>query len=538
MANNLIQFEKRLSWKAFQKQYATEKQCSQALTKYRWQRGYHCPNCGYERYEKSENHKIFICQRCGHKTELLVLGVPYANKLPLKTLFLLKYFYHRIKEFLSTSFTRPAYSVATSILRRGRRAFREIYGAMISEKYSRLYINFNLPPHRWNAITKIHCCFSRIQFDTHRLYSLISIVAWPAKSVIFAIQRTVKLGPEVRQAVGVGLIRQLVDQIYLSIRYFVPPHAYYFFGLYDPTKRKMTSSYVQDHEIRPLLLYINSNNDLNIFNDKRRFFNESKKNELPVIPVVAEFSNGEMDMSPNSQFRNLPKVDLFAKPALGRCGSGPILYVYLKSNYYRSSGGFVLTSDQLLANVSECSRVEPYILQERILNASTLSGFSIGGLCTARVVTCHRTNDSFEHLVSIFKMPRGDCIVDNFTTGGIACPVDEKTGLLGAGTTINSDIQKFDRHPDTGEKIVGFKLPFWHEVIQLCLRAHRVFYNFAFVGWDVAFTDDGPVLVEANPEWGVSGLQKAHGYPLGGSNFPEIYLLHLQQLGRLKQGSI
>jgi hypothetical protein len=237
-----------------------------------------------------------------------------------------------------------------------------------------------------------------------------------------------------------------------------------------------------------------------------------------------------MDTSPNNQFWTTQKVDLFAKPALGRCGRGPNLYVYMKSGYYRSDHGFVLTPSQLLGHISECSRSEPYILQERIFNASTLSGFSNGGLCTARVVTCHRTNGAFDHIISIFKMPRGDCIIDNFTTGGIACPVDKQSGLLGVGTTINSDIRKFDRHPDTGKRIVGFKLPFWHQVIELCLQAHRVFHAFAFVGWDVALTDDGPVLVEANPEWGVAGLQKAHGYPLGDSIFPEVYLLHLQQL--------
>jgi len=37
-----------------------------------------------------------------------------------------------------------------------------------------------------------------------------------------------------------------------------------------------------------------------------------------------------------------------------------------------------------------------------------------------------------------------------------------------------------------------------------------------------------PLLVEGNLEWGVEGLQRGHGGPLGETRFPESYMSHVK----------
>ena len=50
-------------------------------------------------------------------------------------------------------------------------------------------------------------------------------------------------------------------------------------------------------------------------------------------------------------------------------------------------------------------------------------------------------------------------------------------------------------------------MPFWKEVLDLCSRAARIIPNLRSVGWDVALTPDGPVIVEGNPDWDLPMVQ-------------------------------
>ena len=393
-----------------------------------------------------------------------------------------------------------------------------------------IYFNWTLSSRRWDNMTKIHWCVTRVIWRQRKLYAVLSACLWPFKALVLAVKMTRRHGARVRRKTGVGLSRQFFEQYYLAMRYFIAPRAYYFYGFYDKDNRKRAPLYIQDYERVPLDKLTNGMADCMTLFDKRRFFAVCKRSGLPAIPIVAEFENGKLKHWGEGIDNRLPDTDLFAKPALGKCANGAMLYTYEPSGLYRCSDGTLKNGEKLLENMAETSRVHPYILQKRYSNHPDIAALSPGALCTFRVVTCRLPDGRCEDIIAIFKMPTGNCFADNFAIGGIAISIDKKSGLLGTAITKDLDAERTDTHPDTGRKIAGFRIPHWEQVIPLCLRAHAAFSDFAYVGWDVAVTKDGPMLVEGNTEWGVEGLQRGSGGPLGETRFAESLMLHVNHL--------
>lgn len=80
----------------------------------------------------------------------------------------------------------------------------------------------------------------------------------------------------------------------------------------------------------------------------------------------------------------------------------------------------------------------------------------------------------------------------------------DEEGNIVAGVDRWRPYNEMDTHPDTGYKVIkGKKLPYVKEAIDLCLKAALYFPELRYIGWDIAISINGPVIVEANS---ISGL--------------------------------
>ena len=72
-------------------------------------------------------------------------------------------------------------------------------------------------------------------------------------------------------------------------------------------------------------------------------------------------------------------------------------------------------------------------------------------------------------------------------------------------------MKRFETHPLTGIPFMGFQVPLWDEALDMVRKAARKAYgyNCHWIGWDVAITPDGPVLVEGNNLPGYDMCQNA-----------------------------
>lgn len=63
---------------------------------------------------------------------------------------------------------------------------------------------------------------------------------------------------------------------------------------------------------------------------------------------------------------------------------------------------------------------------------------------------------------------------------------------------IDKNDNIYHTHPISNKKIVGFKVPLFDEAVNLVKECAKIVPDVAYVGWDVAISDKGPVIVEGN----------------------------------------
>ncbi len=196
-------------------------------------------------------------------------------------------------------------------------------------------------------------------------------------------------------------------------------------------------------------------------------------------------------------------------------------------------------ADRILASLRERARQEPVLVQERVQNHPAMADLSNGALATVRIVTLLDERGDFEPTHAVLRMAVGSNItVDNFHAGGIAAAVDLTTGILGPASDMGVRPQRgwYVNHPDTGGRIDGRALPCWTETLALVQRAHAAFGDRLLIGWDVALTPHGPLLMEGNAAPDVDILQRACRAPLGDSRFAALLMYHVQRARAVRAG--
>ena len=191
-----------------------------------------------------------------------------------------------------------------------------------------------------------------------------------------------------------------------------------------------------------------------------------------------------------------------AKPIDGGCGKGiekintssynslEELYSYLT----KEENNFEL--EEVIEQHPDVAKIYPNAINTvRIVTIVTTKD----GKSLLTIPEEERKNVELEpHVIcSYFRIGNGGKCVDNFNSGGMVAPVDENTGTV-LQVAIDKQKNVYEKHPQTGEIIKGFKFPFWNEAINLCKEASKEIPEMGYVGWDVAFTPNGPLFVEGN----------------------------------------
>jgi hypothetical protein len=205
---------------------------------------------------------------------------------------------------------------------------------------------------------------------------------------------------------------------------------------------------------------------------------------------------------------------LFVKPRFGIGGKGIAIFNKSDNNQFYDEQHkpldhhfFQLQTSHAPANGQEKSNY--YVVQEGLVQHEELHRIYPHAVNTFRIITECNGNEP-RILYCVVRMGTGGRQIDNASAGGIFVRINLETGVL------YEKAQAFDqstctRHPDSGYVFNGVKMEIWSEVKSFTLSVARKFREIKHIGWDIAFTPEGPSVIEFNNKPDMAGIQDSYG---------------------------
>jgi len=361
--------------------------------------------------------------------------------------------------------------------------------------------------------------FGRDHHPAYRaLAQVIATMVWPA-AVLLQLW-------EIRRDRGAEAvpIKQIPGAFRAAMRHNVMPGEYYAFALWQPHRKVNIDNYLYAKEAALLFKLLNRPSQPNPIDDKLAFYEMCKAHALPTPEVLAAFSpTGKL-----LEFKSglPPKRDLFVKPRMGVRGDGSE-HLRWDGVAFDSNRSVRIGHEELGFYLATRARTEnrTLIIQPALVNHPDLRAGPNAILAPARLVTGISNNGD---VVAIYSHIHFFDVAGNTQTleAPRAALIDVVSGRLMSPPRKAFDANRSNHWPDNNSDSYHV-LPYWDIVLRHTTAAHQVCSNYVFIGWDVALTDQGPMLLEGNLNWTACDFQRLGGQPLGRTKFAEVLATHL-----------
>lgn len=199
-------------------------------------------------------------------------------------------------------------------------------------------------------------------------------------------------------------------------------------------------------------------------------------------------------------------MDAFAKPSDGMLGKGAFKLLIKDESVYIN--GNKKSIDELVDIISSAD----YIIQERIVQHEKMSALCPSCVNTIRLQTVMDKDGNVIPFGPGVRIGREGSVVDNWALGGAFVGIDAKTGrLMDKGILKPKYGTKVTEHPDTHVIFKEYTIPYYKEAENLVVKLHKLMYRSHSIGWDIAITPQGPMVIEGNDRWEISLIQAVHG---------------------------
>lgn len=158
--------------------------------------------------------------------------------------------------------------------------------------------------------------------------------------------------------------------------------------------------------------------------------------------------------------------------------------------------------------LSEVLGKHPLIFEGLIKQTAQFASFNTSSVNTVRFMTTLYPNGEAKIIATFIKIGRAGSCVDNAGAGGnVDVCVDVATGEIKHAIQYDGwrKITEIEKHPDSGTQLNGTVIENWEQIKADVIRFQQAMPWCKAAGWDIAITDEGPLVIEVNDSWDRTG---------------------------------
>lgn len=175
---------------------------------------------------------------------------------------------------------------------------------------------------------------------------------------------------------------------------------------------------------------------------------------------------------------------------------------------YNGLDSSIVRFDGKRIKLTEIMHNSPLIFESIIQQSKQFASFNPSSVNTIRFMTTLYPDGHAEVIAAFLKIGRAGACVDNAGTGGnVDAKIDIETGEIQYPIIFNGwrNVSDTKSHPDTNELLDGVYIHDWEIIKTKVIGFQQRMPWVKAAGWDIAITEDGPVVIEVNDFWDRTG---------------------------------
>ena len=258
------------------------------------------------------------------------------------------------------------------------------------------------------------------------------------------------------------------------------------------------------HELRKTYIDFNHSQALfNMLNDRK--YLDNFDNKLTFNKLFKDYIGRDFIDAAHCSYEEFAKFcenkkAIFAKPVASCSGKGIYKLIEIDNNTnIKDLHQFMIDNDLFC---------EDCIVQNDDMNKLNASSIN-----TIRITTIVKDDIAYS-MYYVLRIGTNNQKIDNVSSGGIYTVLSEE-GKIIHPCWSDKTIKTYEVHPTNNFDFINFQIPYFKQAVELCKKAALVDKHIKYVGWDIAITNDGPIIVEGNQ---LPGYDMAQNYYVTGKD--------------------